>query len=79
MEDRPAQEPFLGGRFTVRRVLSESGIGALIGVLLAIDEPHLVLEDRHGVRHRVRRADIIATRRVPDVPPIRRRTDLTEL
>lgn len=64
-----------GQRFTIRRRLTDGSFGDVIGVLVAIDDGHVELQDRHGVRHRIARATVIASRRVPDRPARRPRAD----
>ena len=61
----------VGARVVVRRRLSDGSSGDLLGELLQwADE--VVVRDRAGVSHAVRRADVVAAKRVPP-PPERRR------
>ena len=60
----------VGARVVVRRRLAEGGSGDLLGELLQWDED-VVVRDRSGVAHTVRRSDVLAAKRVPP-PPVRR-------
>jgi hypothetical protein len=60
----------VGARVVVRRRLPEGGSGDLLGELVRWDED-VVVRDRSGVAHTVRRSDVVAAKRVPP-PPVRR-------
>ena len=67
--NRPGRDvPRTGQRFTVRRRRPDGGVGDVIGVLIFHDDQQLVLTDRRGRNHTIARADVIASRRVPDRP-----------
>ena len=64
----------VGARVVVRRRLPDGQYGDVLGGLEAWPEDasgQLVVRDRHGVAHRIRRADVVAAKRVPP-PPARR-------
>ena len=60
----------VGARVVVRRRLADGGLGDLLGELVRWDD-EVVVRDRSGVDHTVRRADVVAAKRVPP-PPVRR-------
>ena len=60
----------VGARVVVRRRLADGGSGDLLGELLRWDDD-VVVRDRSGVVHTVRRTDVVAAKRVPP-PPVRR-------
>jgi hypothetical protein len=64
-------EDDVGARVVVRRRLPDGSAGDLLGELLQwADE--VVVRDRAGVSHAVRRSDVVDAKRVP-APPARRR------
>ena len=60
----------VGARVVVRRRLADGGLGDLLGELVRWDD-EVVVRDRSGVAHTVRRDDVVAAKRVPP-PPARR-------
>jgi len=63
-----------GSRVVVRRRLPDGQHGDVLGELVAWSQDaagELVVRDRHGVQHRIHRADVVAAKRVP--PPRARR------
>ena len=61
----------VGARVVVRRRLSGGALGDLLGDLERWDDEAVVVRDRHGERHGVRTADVVAGKRVPPPPPLR--------
>ena len=61
----------VGQRVVVRRTLPDGGFGDLLGELLRWDDEAVAVRGRHGDEHVVRRADVVAAKRVPP-PPARR-------
>ena len=58
----------VGARVVVRRRLDGGGLGDLLGELERWDDTAVVVRDRHGTRHVVRPADVVAGKRVPPAP-----------
>ena len=61
----------VGHRVVVRHRLPDGMLSDLLGDLLAWDAL-VVVRDRHGVDHAVRRADVALAKRVPPAPERRR-------
>ena len=58
----------VGARVVVRRRLDGGGLGDLLGELERWDDMAVVVRDRHGTGHVVRRTDVVAGKRVPPAP-----------
>ncbi|WP_392508266.1 hypothetical protein ACF3NT_01125 [Naumannella halotolerans] len=57
----------------MRHRIADGSLTDVVGQLLQIDDRELVLRDRRGQQHRILRSAVVASRRVPDRPPPRRR------
>lgn len=60
-----------GIRISLRRRLSEGGLGDLLGELVSWTDGVVRIRDRHGTEHTVEEAAVVAAKRVPPAPPRR--------
>ena len=58
----------VGSRVVLRRVAPGGRYVDLLGELVRWDADAVEVRDRHGVKHRVAPADVVAGKRVPPAP-----------